>query len=277
MPSTGDALERTYAVAEVAVVVRAPREVVAILDRTLSRLTASAAEPELQVTVERDDAWRIRRSHSPTIVVLDRRQALAEVAGATVSAIVGTACLRSRKLLLKAVVVERDTRALALVGDDWEAAVMIAAHLNVRGWRFVSAHHNFVDESLAIAPVQKLLVVTSALLPQLPLEYRSLAERSQWCSNRDGLLFYTVDPHESLGESAWSTSAVLQAVLLVSGTIGHFASVDDVARDDLDPYLPQALRADPRLAFGSVVLSSGVGSADVVERWSRLCFPRSAA
>ena len=40
---------------------------------------------------------------------------------------------------------ERDGRALAMVGDDWESAITLAAHLHGRGWSYIGSDNALLD------------------------------------------------------------------------------------------------------------------------------------
>ena len=116
-----------------------------------------------------------------------------------------------------AVVVERDGRALALVGSPGSGKSTIAAHLLARRWKLVTDDVAFIDEQhSAVIGHHGLMRFRSGALPHLPAAFRATLERSRWFVGEDGQLqFYEVDPEAVFGSGIWSHEAVLDAVVML--------------------------------------------------------------
>jgi hypothetical protein len=116
-----------------------------------------------------------------------------------------------------AVVVERDGRALALIGAAGSGKSTIAAHLLARRWKLVTDDVAFIDEaSGAVVGHHGLMRFGSGTLPFLPAAFRATLERSRWFVGEDGeLQFYEVDPETAFGAGIWSHEAMLDAVVLL--------------------------------------------------------------
>jgi hypothetical protein len=120
-------------------------------------------------------------------------------------------------LAVKAVVVERDGRALALTGDSAVGKSTIAAHLLARGWKLVTDDVAFVDaENGTVVGHHGLMRFRSGAIPHLPAAFRATLERSRWFVGEDGeLQFYEVDPASVFGVDVWSAEAALDSVVML--------------------------------------------------------------
>ena len=116
-----------------------------------------------------------------------------------------------------AVVVERDGRALALIGAAGSGKSTIAAHLLARRWKLVTDDVAFIDEaSGAVVGHHGLMRFGSGAISFLPAAFRATLERSRWFVGEDGeLQFYEVDPETAFGAGSWSHDAMLDAVVLL--------------------------------------------------------------
>ena len=125
-------------------------------------------------------------------------------------------------LALESVVVERDGRALALLGDPGCGKSTIAAHLMSRGWKLVTDDIAFVDEARGeIVGHHGLMRFRSGALPHLPAAFRATLERSKWFVGEDGeLQFYEVDPESVFGPSIWSHEATFDSAIMLDDRAG---------------------------------------------------------
>src|SRR5271165_7205274 len=144
--------------------IRAPRPVISVLNRILAqaRRPPSSASVRANIDVDGDDvSWRISGSSEASRKVLSSRSALPQVAGAVISSLVCDIAATARLKVIRAAVIERDGRAVAFVGDDWESCITLVAHLHARGWRLLGGDYALIDLStLTILATRKLLYVT---------------------------------------------------------------------------------------------------------------------
>jgi hypothetical protein len=173
---------------------------------------------------------------------------------------------------VKAVVAERNGRALALVGAPGSGKSTIAAHLVSRGWRLISDDVAFIDDrrSMVVAH-QGLMSFRSGALPHLPQSFRATLERSHWFVDERGELeFYEVDPASVFGAEAWSVEAVLEAIVVVDERAGA-AGIDTIGPDDVALYAidgqPVSLRTFPDLRIGMIRNELARCTADYIENW----------
>ncbi len=263
-------VRQSYPVADVEVSVKAPAPVAAILSQTLSRTGVHQrhSNAATEITIERDhhDHWRIHGNNPGSERLVAVGKPAVEVAGAVVSTMIADATSYSSMRLLRATVISQNDRALALLGDDWDATMLLASHLHARAWNVVSGIYSFVDEgTLRVEPFHKLLFATSGSLWRLPLAYRRAVEASPWYVRDGGELgFYAVDPEVAYGRGSWCSSASLAAAVIIDGR-GIQRDVQSAPTSILDGLGKIADRSDircGRLAFGDPHFS-----ADAIERW----------
>ena len=223
-----------------------------LLESTHRRHTPQARPP---VTKSRYRA----RSVSVNLAPPDRspelalRDAQREIAG-EVAAVHGW-------LTLEAVVVERDGRALALIGEAGSGKSTVAAHLMARGWKLVTDDIAFIDESRGtIVGQHGLMRFRSGALPHLPDAFRATLERSRWFVGEDGeMQFYEVDPESVFGPNVWSSEAAFDAVLLLDDRASSHA-----VESKLHRALPEVFRS---LRSGSIGRDRAVRITDRIEHW----------
>ncbi len=252
--------------------IRAPAPVISVLSRVLAhaRRPASSVPARASIEVESDDvSWRISGGSEESRKVLSSRSALPQVAGAIVSSLVSDVASTAGLRVARAAVIERDGRAVAFVGDDWESCITLAAHLHVRGWRLLGGDYALIDlPSLNVLATRKLLYVTLSCVDELPLTYRRAVEDSPWYSTRHDIAFYAVDPALAVQRgSAWGEFGRLRAVLRLDGHVSEYPSLEragpftianGIGSDDLE-------RAG--VAVAEIKLGDFVTTCDLLERW----------
>ena len=175
-------------------------------------------------------------------------------------------------LAIRAVVVERDGRALVLVGAPGSGKSTLAAHLVSRGWHLLSDDVAFIDEQRSsIVAHQGLMAFRSGAMPHLPSSFRAALEESRWFVDEHGeLSFYEVDPASVFGGDVWSVEAAFDAVIVIEDGTGA-RGVEPLSRDDLALFTidgrPVTLSAAPGPSLGVVRKQPAGRMADHIERW----------
>lgn len=260
-----------FRIAGIAVRIEAPADVLAILEATLLFVPRNDDGIDAEVVVRArtcDDAWEITSS-SGARKVLGAQSALPQVAGAIVtSAVTDVAASRTCKTL-RASVLEKDGRALALIGDDFESALTLAAHLHGRGWSLVGSDNALLDPvTLDVFPIQKSLYVNASSVAQYPLEYRRAVEASPWYVTPQGISFYAVDPHDAGHRQTWSASTILHGVIVVDGVMADRASLQTLEARTLECERFASLGIDwSRVGIVDLRLGGFAESCDLVEYW----------
>jgi hypothetical protein len=171
-----------------------------------------------------------------------------------------------------AVVVERDGRALALIGDSGAGKSTIAAHLLARRWKLVTDDVAFIDEArCAVVGHHGLMRFRSDALPHLPAAFRATLERSRWFVDEDGQLqFYEVDPEAVFGAQVWSHEALLDAVVMLDERASsHAVSSTANGAAAFSTFDGTAILAElaGRLRTGVIARDRAVRLADRIEHW----------
>jgi len=235
---------------------------------TLSRLLA--ATHRLHCTTERDASPRsvsVRISPPDRSPELALRDVQREIAG-HVAAVTGW-------LAIDAVVVEREGRALVLIGEAGCGKSTIAAHLLGRGWRLLADGVAFVDASQSLVVGHHgLMIFRSGAIPHLPSAFRSTLERSRWFVDESGeLQFYEVDPATAFGSNIWSREAVLDALVFIDEAAGtkevHTLSGGDpnIQLIDGTKFPLSRLSGLNALRVGTIRKDRSVFTADQIEHW----------
>jgi hypothetical protein len=265
-------LAHHFRVADVNVRVEAPERILAIVDTMLARVprfdAGDAAEITLVVTAN-DDAWEIDGGDG-TRQLLSGGCVGAQIAGALVSTAVRRVAANRAMIPMRAAVMERNGRALGMVGDDWESAITLAAHLHARGWHYVGGDHALFDPATrAVACVQKSLYINSSSISQLPTRYRRAVEASPWYVTPQGISFYAVDPNETGTAHAWSSGARLCALVVVDGTMVDNASLESVEARQLQDERFARYKIDwDQVAAVDLRIGGGyVETSDLIEHW----------
>jgi hypothetical protein len=249
----------------------APEGVLSVLDATLSYLPRFGSDVAIDVAISvvpKDDVWEIH-GHAGSLKVLGAQSALPQVAGAVVtSAMQDVAGSRDCKTM-RACVVEKDGRALAFVGDDWESAITVATHLHGRGWSFIGSDNALLDpRTLEVMPIQKALYINSSSVAQLPLEYRRAVEASPWYVTSEGISFYAVDPHFAGFKQTWAGATVLEGVIVVDGAINDQPAIESIDAAGMRSERFTRLGVDwSRVRTADLRLGGFVDTCDLVEHW----------
>jgi hypothetical protein len=257
--------------AETNVRVEAPESVLAVLDSTLLFVPRFALTSEANVVISvlpKNDAWEIH-GHAGAFKVLGTQSALPQVAGAVVSSAVNDVAAMRDCLPMRASVIQKEGRALALVGDDWESAVTLAAHLHGRGWSYVGSDNVLFDPaSHTVYPVQKSLYVNSSSVAQLPMEYRRAVEASPWYVTPQGISFYAVDPRSAGYRQTWAAPTLLHGVVVIDGEMLDRPTLESVEPRVLHSHRFERLGIDwERVGVVDLCLGAFVDSCDLVEHW----------
>ncbi|HTV73578.1 MAG TPA: hypothetical protein VME66_07740, partial [Candidatus Acidoferrales bacterium] len=227
--------------------IRAPRALLSVLNRTLvhARRPGTPASIGAAIEVEHDEfVWRINGNSLRSRKVLSGASALPQVGGAVVSSLISDVAESANVRACRAAVVERDGRAVAFIGDDWESSVVLTAHLHARGWRLLGGDYALIDPAtLTVHATRKLLYVTLSFMDELPIAYRRAVEASPWYSTAHEIAFYAVDPALALTTAPWAEAGRLCALLRLDGHVSEFPSLErarsfaiseDLTSDDLE-------------------------------------------
>jgi hypothetical protein len=257
--------------AEINIRVEAPPRILSVLDATLSNVPrfATTASPELTISVvQRDDAWEIYGIHGAS-KLLAWQSALPQVAGAVVTTAIGSVAARRECTTMRATVIEKDGRALAMIGDDWESAISLATHLHGRGWSYIGSDNALLDPvSRDVFCVQKSLYVTSSSVSQLPVPYRRAVEASPWYVTPRGISFYAVDPTGAGRGRTWTLSANLCGIVVVDGLMADSPSLESLDDNRLEDHRFARLRVDwNHIDIADLWMAGCVETCDLIEHW----------
>jgi hypothetical protein len=250
--------------------VRAPQHVLDVVDQMFAHLshvwTGEGTPVAIDVTFD-DDTWQIGGTAASSRKTLSRNSSLTQVAGAAIASLLAEFGEARGLSVWRAAVVERGNHALVLVGDDWESAITLAAHLHARGWRVVSGDYAIIDlATMQALPFRKLLHVSSASVADFPLPYRGAIEASPWYSSTHAISFYAIDPTGVNGSAAWGTQSSVRAIVKVDGRSAQHASLE--AGDNFS--ITETLsRSDIPANVDTAMLIMGgfIETADFLERW----------
>lgn len=255
--------------AELNVSLDVPRPLRATLNATLVRVPRASSEPALTVAVrEHSDGWEISGGGRSSTVI-PASSTMPEIAGAVFSRVRGDVATERGYKTMRAAVVERDGDAVALVGDDWQLATSVAAHLHVRGWNYVGSDSVFFDaDNHAVVPIQKSLFLNSTCIDRLPTDYRRAVEVSPWYVTPRGISFYAVDPTIVGRGGAWGNTATLRGAVLVHHVPGEKAFIQGLSGAGLEHEQLARLNANWSNADAiSLTFGSYFEACDLLERW----------
>ena len=257
-------------IADVHVRVEAPENIIAVLNTTLNTIPRLNAKrvPDLVISVRVNEAWEIHGLEG-SLKIMDAQSPLPQVAGAVVTTIIAHIAASQKYAALRAAVVEKDGHALAFMGDDWETALTLAAHLHGRGWLYIGSDNALLHaETRRVFPVQKSLYVNSSSLAQLPLQYRRAVEASPWYVTAAGISFYAVDPLLAGLPQTWSPSASLAAIVVVDGLISERPAVETLDALALSGERLTRLGLDwETVKVVDLRLGGTVETCDLLEHW----------
>jgi hypothetical protein len=258
-------------VADVNLRVDGPQNVLAVLNTTLSNVPrfAAGATPDLTITVSAsDEAWEIRGIDGQRNL-LAPQSAMPQVGGAVVSRAVSDVATSCDMRTMRASVIERGGRALAMIGDDWESAIAIATHLHGRGWRFVGSDHALFDATTqTVHCVQKSLYINASSVAQLPVRYRRAVEASPWYVTPRGIWFYAVDPTATGLHHTWSSEATLAGVLVVDGAMVDIPLIEPVSAQRFTEERFSRFGIDwSTVGAADLRIGGNVETCDLIEHW----------
>jgi hypothetical protein len=201
--------------------------------------------------------------------MLAAQTALPQIGGAVVSRVVSDVATNCNFSTMRAAVIERDGRALAMIGDDWESALTLATHLHGRGWRFVGGDHALFDSSTQeVHCVQKSLYMNASSVSQLPVRYRRAVEASPWYVTPRGLWFYAVDPSATGMEHTWTPAAKLASVLIVDGAMVDVPLIEPIAMRQLKEERLARFGIDwNTVGVADLRVGAYVETCDLIEHW----------
>ncbi|HEX8807092.1 MAG TPA: hypothetical protein VF741_09085, partial [Candidatus Aquilonibacter sp.] len=237
--------------------------------RMHARRPHAGAFVKTTIEVANDEfAWHIRGSSQRSHKVISATSALPQVCGAVVSALIADIAEAAQLHVCRAAAVERDGRAAAFIGDDWESCVVLAAHLHARGWRFLGGDYVLIDPStFTVHATRKSLYATLSIMDELPLLYRRAVEASPWYSTPREIAFYAVDPTLVLPTSAWAEHGQLGAVLIVEGDVAEFPSLERTPSRALSEGISGVDLERAGVAVAEVKLGDYIATCDLLERW----------
>lgn len=256
--------------------IRAPRSVLAILRRTLVHATRPCSDiGKTTIEVSNDEfSWQIRGSSQRSDKVLSATSPLPQVCGAVVSSLIADVAQEARLDVCRAAAVESSGRAVVFIGDDWESCVVLAAHLQARGWRLLGGDYVLIDpRTLTVHATRKLLYVTLSIMEELPLPYRRAVEASPWYSTAGEIAFYAIDPRSESSKPVWSERGRLGAVLKVDGDVSEFPSLERGVSPSITENISGERLEQRGIAMAEVKLGDYIATCDLVERWLQSLSP----
>jgi hypothetical protein len=258
-------------VAGIKVRVEGPERVLDLINTTLSNVPRFdvRASPDLTIAVTaHDDAWEIR-GIGGSRNVMAMHSAMPQVGGAVVSRAVSDVATNCDFRTMRATVIERDGRALAMIGDDWESAVTLATHLHGRGWRFIGSDHALYNPASGeLHCVQKSLYINASSVAHLPVRYRRAVEVSPWYVTPRGLWFYAVDPTVTGMRQTWTPVATLAGVIVVDGVMADSPLLEPIDAKRLHEDRFTRLGIDwSAVGVADLRVGSYIDSCDLIEHW----------
>ena len=258
-------------VADVNVRVEGPDRIIALLGTTMSNVPRfdSRTTPDLTIeVVSHDGAWEIRGIDGVRNVMATQ-SAMPQVGGAVVSRAVSDVALSCGFRTMRATVIERGGRALAMIGDDWESAITLATHLHGRGWHYIASDHVLFDPAThQVLCIQKSLYVNASSVSQLPVRYRRAVEASPWYVTPRGIWFYAVDPTAAGMRQTWSSSAMLCGVIIVDGTMVDSPLLEPIDGKRMKEDRYARLSIDwSAVEIADLRIGGYVETCDLIEHW----------
>jgi hypothetical protein len=258
-------------VAETNVRIAAPDRVLAVLEATLSFVPRfdAGTTPDINISVRtKEDVWEIH-GLGGSLKVLAAQSALPQIGGAIVTSAVRDVAVSRKLSTMRATVVSKGGRALAFIGDDWESALTLAAHLHGRGWSYIGSDNALLDPAtLEVFPIQKSLYVNSSAVAQFPTKYRRAVEASPWYVTPQGISFYAVDPRVAGYRQTWGQPAVLSGVVVVDGAMTEPPSLESLDAISLQSERFARFGIDwTRIPAVDLQLAGFVDASDLVEHW----------
>jgi len=234
----------------------------------------AGASVKTTIEVSSDESiWHIGGSSQHSHKVLSTTSALPQVCGAIVASLIADVAEIAELRVCRAAAVERNGHAVALLGDDWESCVVLAAHLHARGWRFLGGDYVLIDpKTFIVHATRKALYATLSIMDELPNPYRRAIEASPWYSTAREIAFYAVDPTLVLPTSAWSDRGLLSAVLVVDGDVAEFPALERTPSRAISKGIGGKDLERAGVIVAGVKLGDYIATCDLIERWLQALF-----
>jgi len=267
----GATRRRTFSVAGADIRVFAPEPVMDVVDRMLVHVPRQSREPERTLRLDarfQGDLWHVRGSAPKAKKTLSHASSLPEVAGAVVSSLLAEVAHHRGTTVWRGSTVERDGKALAIVGDDWESGVTLTAHLHTRGWRIVSGDYVLLDPvSFDVLPFRKLMHANSSCIPSFPTRYKRSIEASAWYARSDVIAFYAIDPLLVPQTPGWSDGGQLRALLRLEGYTAQHPALETAEDFVMNDGMRRADLVRKGVEVAMLVSNGFVETGDLIERW----------
>jgi hypothetical protein len=241
--------------------VRGPSDVLGVLD-----------------SVYRRHRRAVRRGGSDSVrglrlrVAAEHDIAAANVPAASARIVNGVAECNGRRVL-RAAAVERDGRAMLIVGEEGSGRSTLAINLLAGGWKLLGDEYLFVtgDGEHAIAH-QALLSLSALSTPHMPSAFRKALEHSRWYATSGGsdLRFYEVDPTVVFGPNVWANGARIDAIVVL-GEAGGENKVKTIEPERtfemLGAELARTVKLKPEVRVGAILPRHGAHCAELIDSW----------
>ena len=249
----------------------APKNVVEIVDRMLEHVSREWSEVHLPLRIDVSyvaDVWHVGGVAPGGQKTLGRLSALPQVAGAVVSSMLAELAFQRNFNVWRAAVLERDGRAMAMIGDDWESCVTLTAHLHTRGWRILGGDYALVaGDTFVVTAFKKVLHANSSCVAAFPAWYRRAIEASPWYSSSQVIAFYAIDPTLVDGTAPWGSDAPLRAVLRVDGQFADHPSLETMADHQFANGVRKSELANAGVEIANLVIGDFIETSDLLEHW----------
>ncbi|MBV9646479.1 MAG: hypothetical protein JO043_03355 [Candidatus Eremiobacteraeota bacterium] len=251
--------------------IEAPAPVIDVVARMLGPIPRTWRGEPLRIAVRArfaSDVWKIAGSATKSKKTFANTKAIPHVAGAVVSSLVAELAYHRKLSAWRGAALERGNNGIALVGEDWETIVVIAAHLHTRGWRILGTDHVLVDPQTFVAEAfRKLMHANSFCGPSFPRRYRTAIEASPWYAGANTIEYYAVDPGLVEGTPAWGDSAPIRAVVRIDGHSAEYPALEVADDFRIADRLRRSDVVSSGIECGVLVRAGFIETCDFLERW----------
>lgn len=263
--------ELRVSVANADFLIAAPSNVIDVVDRMLEHVSREWTDGEAPLRIDarfEGEVWHVGGSAPFGKKTLGRLSALPQVAGAIVSSMLAELSYHRNFNVWRAAVLERDGKALAFIGDDWESCITLTAHLHTRGWRILGGDYALVaGDTYVVSSFKKVLHANSSCVAAFPSWYRRAIEASPWYSSSQVIAFYAIDPTLVDGSAPWGEDAPLRAVLRVEGQFADHPSVERLDEHQSVGGIKKSDLAKAGVDLATLVVGEFIETCDLLEQW----------
>ena len=263
--------ELRVSVANADFLIAAPSNVIDVVDRMLEHVSREWTDGEAPLRIDarfEGEVWHVGGSAPFGKKTLGRLSALPQVAGAIVSSMLAELSYHRNFNVWRAAVLERDGKALAFIGDDWESCITLTAHLHTRGWRILGGDYALVaGDTYVVSSFKKVLHANSSCVAAFPSWYRRAIEASPWYSSSQVIAFYAIDPTLVDGSAPWVEDAPLRAVLRVEGQFADHPSVERLDEHQSVGGIKKSDLAKAGVDLATLVVGEFIETCDLLEQW----------